>query len=291
MQWDSEAADGLRRVPRFIRPLARRKVERLARERGADRVTAELLAEARSEVGPGGEGGETGRPDPAEIERLERRLRSEEPEKRSTRAYQVQVCAGAAGCPRSLIAVGEVADALVEGIEASGFPNFLIHGRKDQPILSHHRFQAAVSGCPNACSQPQICDFGVIGRAELEVNRELCVACGRCRDACQDKAVTVDEEAAAIDCQRCIGCGDCLRACPAEAISVVRPSYRVVAAGKLGRRPRLAIDLLTTADLGEVTDALERALSLLMERGKPGERLGALLDRDDRIESELPRRR
>lgn len=45
--WHPDAEARIKRVPFFVRPLARRKAERAARERGLSEVTPELLEELR----------------------------------------------------------------------------------------------------------------------------------------------------------------------------------------------------------------------------------------------------
>ncbi len=45
--WSPEAEQRLGNIPDFIRPMARREVERLARERGATMVTAQVMDEAK----------------------------------------------------------------------------------------------------------------------------------------------------------------------------------------------------------------------------------------------------
>lgn len=45
--WTSEAEKRLENIPDFIRPMARKEIERLARERGATSITAELMDEAK----------------------------------------------------------------------------------------------------------------------------------------------------------------------------------------------------------------------------------------------------
>lgn len=45
--WSPEAEKRLENIPDFIRPMARREIERLARERGATTVTAQVMDEAK----------------------------------------------------------------------------------------------------------------------------------------------------------------------------------------------------------------------------------------------------
>ncbi len=287
MQWDPDAEDALSSVPAFVRPFVRRKVEEVGRARGTSRITLKLLREARAEIRPDREAGGSAAPDPAQIERLETRLVAEQAERRRTRTYHVCVCAGAVGCPRSLLPVESIADALVQEIDASGFPQHLAGGRQGLPILSHHRFQAVVAGCPNACSQPHICDFGVIGLAPPSVSAERCTACGSCVTACREDAIVLGEGRPLLDLERCLGCGDCVYACQADALQLSPAACRVVAGGKLGRHPRLATDILADADPEAVTDVLAATLDLLIREGTPGERLGALIARDQTIVPQL----
>jgi electron transfer flavoprotein alpha subunit len=51
------------------------------------------------------------------------------------------------------------------------------------------------------------------------IDKEKCVACGACVDACPQGAISVDEEIARVD-ERCNLCGLCVDACPEEAISL-----------------------------------------------------------------------
>ena len=47
MAWSAEAEQRLENIPDFIRPMARREIERLAKERGATTITAQLMDEAK----------------------------------------------------------------------------------------------------------------------------------------------------------------------------------------------------------------------------------------------------
>ena len=53
------------------------------------------------------------------------------------------------------------------------------------------------------------------------VDRDRCVACGRCIRACAHGAIRAgDGRKAEIDPARCVGCGECVAVCPAEAIPI-----------------------------------------------------------------------
>ena len=47
MAWSPEAEERLKNIPDFIQPMARKEIERLAKERGATSISAELMDEAK----------------------------------------------------------------------------------------------------------------------------------------------------------------------------------------------------------------------------------------------------
>jgi NAD-dependent dihydropyrimidine dehydrogenase PreA subunit len=51
------------------------------------------------------------------------------------------------------------------------------------------------------------------------VNKDECIACGICVDACAQGAITVDD-VAIIDPELCVDCGACVDECPNNAISL-----------------------------------------------------------------------
>jgi anaerobic sulfite reductase subunit C len=283
VDWDREAEELLTRAPRFVRPLVRRKVEEFARREGADRVSGALAQRAYAAV-RGKQPGDGRKPTQELIAQLETEAEQvAASDAFRTPHYQVHPCAGAVGCPRSLIPVREMAEQLTQELADSGFSEFLEQGLAGRPLLSHHRFQVAVAGCPNACSQPQIRDFGVIGRTRVEVDASHCTGCLKCVKACHEDAITVTDRVPVVDHARCLGCGDCVRVCPSEALRFGEPAYETVVGGKLGRHPRLANRMGLLSDLGEVTGAQHRVLDALLRHGRPGERVGTLLEREGKL--------
>ncbi|MCF0233344.1 MAG: 4Fe-4S binding protein [Thermoguttaceae bacterium] len=51
-----------------------------------------------------------------------------------------------------------------------------------------------------------------------KVDKDKCVACGACAEACPCGAIEIQDVAVVSD--DCAGCGACADACPAEAITV-----------------------------------------------------------------------
>ena len=52
------------------------------------------------------------------------------------------------------------------------------------------------------------------------VNKDECVGCGVCVDACPNGAIKMDGDKAVVDADACIDCEACVSACPNSAISM-----------------------------------------------------------------------
>ena len=58
-------------------------------------------------------------------------------------------------------------------------------------------------------------------KTKFIVQKELCVGCGLCVDACSMEILEMDERVSVMrDADKCIECGGCVRACPKGAITV-----------------------------------------------------------------------
>jgi len=189
-------------------------------------------------------------------------------------AYTVKVCRGATQCPHAVLGHDLTAE-LESVIAASGWPEFL--AAMNRPIRHHHQFRVAVASCPNGCSQPHIADFGLIAFARIKIEPERCSGCGHCVAVCAEKALHL-EDAIRLDQSRCLGCAACARVCPEKALGVEETGYRVLLGGKLGRHPRLAHEL-GFFSLPMALEILRNTLKVLMEHGRPGLRLGELIEK------------
>lgn len=73
-------------------------------------------------------------------------------------------------------------------------------------------------GCPLACkwcSNPE----SQRPQPELMFKKSDCIRCGKCIDACKQRAISADNPFF-IDRERCIQCGDCTRVCPTQALEM-----------------------------------------------------------------------
>ena len=252
MKWTHEAETAVKRVPFFVRKRVRARVEKDAGEAGKTAVT---LADVKTTQA-----------------RYLNKMGSE------IKGYQVDACFGSGGCPHRATA----SEALMDRIETVMADAKLLDFLKSTvsgDLKFHHEFRISIADCPNACSQPQIKDVGILGAIIPEITATPCSACSACKDVCKEDAValTVDGEMQAIDFDRCIRCGACVTACPTGTLHVHRKGYRVLIGGKLGRHPRLARELPGIHDARTVIAMLTDFLHFYKTRSRNGERFSQLL--------------
>ena len=190
----------------------------------------------------------------------------------NSRFYEVKVCGGAFGCPRTLFDVRDLSDKMIEIIESCGVPE-AVQARAKGPVLRHHKLCVSISGCPNSCSQPQIADFGVQGRARVAVGAGECDGCGECVRVCKEDAVVIPNNQPAFDYDKCINCGDCAAVCPTEAIVREQYGYSALVGGKLGRHPHLAYTLFDFADEKMLLESLRVVCEIFVNEVEESERL------------------
>ncbi|MHB0999958.1 MAG: 4Fe-4S binding protein [Armatimonadota bacterium] len=190
----------------------------------------------------------------------------------------LRVCSASIGCPKRVMELGSLRDKLEAKIEEKGMKDFMNRNIGDI-IPFHQRFKVALSGCPNTCSQPQICDFGVIARAMPECSLDTCTSCQMCVSTCLENSVEIMDGEPVIDYITCVGCSDCARACPTGALIAARKGFTIKIGGRLGRHPQLAQELVHLASEDEVVIAMDVCLDIYMDNARLNERFSYVVSR------------
>ncbi len=254
MQWTPEAERAVKKVPFFVRKRVRARVEKEAVAEGKPVVTL------------------------AEVKATQRRyLNNMETE---MRGFQLDACFGPSGCPnRALVSDGLVPriQSLLEEADLLGFLKQTVSGK----LRFHHELRVTVADCPNACSQPQIKDIGILGACHPATTDNECTRCEACVEACPEAAVELGASMPAIDGTRCIACGKCVAACPTETLVAGQTGYRVQLGGKLGRHPRLAVELPGIYSEDGVVRIVRDCIDFYKARSRNGKRFAHLLSAAD----------
>jgi len=205
------------------------------------------------------------------------------------KGFQLDACFGSGGCPNRILNTGlqEKIETLLKREDLLGFLRKNVKG----DLKFHHEFRITVSDCPNACSQPQIKDIGIIGAKTPFITNNECISCLECVNTCKENAISVDEEnnQPTIDFEQCVKCGQCIDVCPTGAIDTDQIGYRVLIGGKLGRHPRLAEELPEVYLETEVLDIIRQCIKYYKTNSKNGERFAEIAAKDESLIPELDR--
>lgn len=247
-----EAEEAIKKVPFFVRKRVRARVEKEAQESGKLAVS---LADVKATQG--------------------RYLNSMSSE---IKGYQIETCFGPSGCSNRAIISDQLIARIETDVEKEDLLGFLKQSVKGD-LKFHHEFRITLADCPNACSQPQIKDIGIIGACVPVVTDEPCSLCEACVEACQEDAIGLDteKEIPVIDDKRCLKCGKCMPVCPTGSLIAGQKGYRVQLGGKLGRHPQLAKELPGIYDENRVMEIVRDCLRFYKDNSKQGERFGQIL--------------
>ena len=252
MKWTPDAEDAIRQIPVFVRKRVRARVEKEAQASGKPIVS---LTDVRSTQ-----------------TRFLSGMSSD------VKGYQTEICFGPNGCKNR----ANPGDRLLERVDALLEAEDLLAFLKDNvqgDLKYHHSFRVAISDCPNACSQPQIKDIGILGACIPGVTDTECTLCGACVEACRENAITLDEgqDKPEIDFEQCVMCGKCVDACPTGTLSEGQKGYRVQLGGKLGRHPRLARELSGIFSEEQVLEIVKDCIRFYKENSRRGQRFAQIL--------------
>jgi dissimilatory sulfite reductase (desulfoviridin) alpha/beta subunit len=254
MKWTLEAEAAIKKVPFFVRKRVRSRVESEAAAAGGKMVGIKDVRSTQKRYLSG--------------------MASE------IKGYQLDACFGPSGCKNRIGNADTLVKHLEKTLKHAGILEFLT--KTAGPTLKfHHEFRVSLAECPNACSQPQIKDVGVIAACEPKVTDAECTLCEACKEACPDDAVTIDTEAEKpiVAPDLCMACGNCITACPSGTLAEGLRGYKVLLGGKLGRHPRLAKQLPGIHDENEVLAIVRTCIDYYKDNSRRGQRFSELLDR------------
>ena len=253
MKWTQEAEEAVGKVPFFVRKKVRARVEKEAELNGRDMVTLTVVNTARKKF----------------LDNMSSEIRG----------YRLDACFGSGGCPNRAVESEGLLARLEKLLQQEDFPGFLRrHVRGD--LKYHHEFRVTISDCPNACSQPQIKDIGIIGASRPVICSKACSLCGACVDVCRDQAVRLDteKEIPVIDQDLCMQCGLCAGECPTGTITCGQKGFRIMLGGKLGRHPRLAEELPGLFSEEEVPEVVKKCIDYYKANSRNGTRFAELYE-------------
>jgi anaerobic sulfite reductase subunit C len=256
MEWTKDAEESIQKVPFFVRKRVKARVEQEANTAGKKVVSLADVKDTQARYLSG--------------------MASE------IKGYQIDTCFGPNGCRNRAV----VSDQLLQNIESlvkeKDILGFL-KKRVEGDLKFHHEFRITLADCPNACSQPQIKDIGIIGACQPQLTNEPCTMCDACVEACKENAITLiaEKECPQIDFTRCLYCGKCMEVCPTGTISQSATGYRVQLGGKLGRHPQLAKELPGIYGENQVLQIVKDCLDFYTQNSRHGERFGQILTPTD----------
>ena len=256
MRWSREAEDAVKKVPFFVRKKVRARVEKEAAAAGKKSVAladvntsqARFLANMNKEV----------------------------------KGYQVDTCFGGSGCPNRVLESESLLEK-IEGLFKEADILTFLRKKVNGDLKLHHDFRVTLAECPNACSQPQIKDIGIIGAATPLLTDAVCSACDACIEACPDDCIVLPQstQKPLLHAAVCMHCGKCAAVCPTGTIVEKQKGFRILLGGKLGRHPRLARELPGIFNQGEVLDVVQYCITFYKQHSQNGQRFARIFQTAD----------
>ena len=283
MHWDKDAekAHDMLPIPPMMGPYARLQSEKIARHRGLDRVTLEVVNEVEKvyEDFVGKEKTEQLR---AFLDGTGPALELEDELffENEHALYNIDVCYTKYGENTELVrtSLKEMMRSVTSIMEEEKLTEIMA----DLSIGALHgasRFTIGLTGCPNCCVSPYMRDFGIIMQHRVEITDAECTQCGNCLKMCFDKAIRLTDTGPVIDRNICAQCELCARDCPTGKLVVHERGFRVIGGGLGGRHPSLAVTIEDFTSKDRVLTILRNAIAQL-RNAQPGETLRSIIDRE-----------
>ena len=260
MKWSDRADNAIKKVPFFIRKKVKGKVEKYVEQKGKKCVELSDVNELKKQfLSPGG---------------MEKEIKG----------YEISTCFGSAGCANVANPCKDIAEDVEKIVVKADLFSFLKDNIKGE-LKFHHEFRISFSDCPNACSRPQIVDVGVIGAVSPGFTEESCLLCHACTEVCDENAVYLEDGAdkPVIDYNKCMMCGKCIHVCPSGTLKEKEKGFRVLLGGRLGRHPRLAMEIKGIKTHDEVLEIVRKSIKFYKTNSKNGRRFADILVSSDQI--------
>lgn len=256
MEWDKEALDEISKVPFFIKKKVRKKVEEFASEKGCKIVDISHVKGAKEKF----------------FNNMHREMKG----------YRVETCFGSAKCPNSIDIDKNLPEKITALLKSKNILAFLKKNTKGK-IKFHQEFKVSISFCPNSCSRPQIADVGLIAASVPWINTENCNNCGACGKICVDNAVVFNKNSdfPMISSDLCMKCGQCIKACKKGGMISTKKGFRVLMGGKLGRHPRLGLELPGIYSPDETLRIIDKSVTLIMSQKNNAKRFSEIFNKEN----------
>lgn len=256
MPWEAEAESAVEKAPFFVRAKIRAKVEEFCKSEGRNKVSLDDVNKAKASF----------------TKDMQKQIKG----------YQIASCFSSSGCPNRMFDSENLLKRLEAELIKSDILSFLTKHVKTG-LKFHHEFRLTFADCPNSCSQPQIADFGVIAASVPRIVYKNCTLCGECVDSCPDRAITLDHDKSfpVIDFELCRMCGICSKVCKFNEITEEKRGYRVLLGGRLGRNPRLGLELPGIFSDNETFSIFRWCIDFYLKYSTDGKRFSHIFNQDN----------
>jgi Fe-S-cluster-containing hydrogenase component 2 len=277
IKWTKETEDALENLPLppMISQYARLECERLAKKKGLDTVTPEIVAEADKRYDLA-----IGRDVMTKLRAMARGegegmvMHEEFFEDDSKELFSIEMCPSKYGAASDIKIenMKRLIPALRKKLKELKVTDLMLD-LTASAVMPHCEFRIKATGCTNACFSPYFADFGVLGSYDVELIPEKCTGCKKCLTYCSLGAITFKDSLPSFNKDICIRCAGCEEFCPESAIKVKNMGYKVVAGGSGARFPKIAETISEFTDLDGVLTILENIISLIREKYKEPRRV------------------